>query len=160
MRLTEFDEEGGWAAQGNVDLALSDLGTVHFSGRKETAGFGALDQSLLARRNDDYTTLQVSMNMELGRFLPKKAKISAPFHYVWSNETSAPLYDPFNQDILLKETLNRAGNQSIRDSIKNVALTGRSIRSLGLNNVKINIKSKNPMPYDPAMSNAWPKLPL
>jgi len=150
MRLTEFDEEGGWAAQGNVDLALSDLGTIHFSGRKETAGFGALDQSLLARRNDDYTTLQVTMSMELGRFLPKKAKISAPFHYVWSNETSAPLYDPFNQDILLKETLNRAGNQSIRDSIKNVALTGRSIRSLDLNNVKINMKSKNPMPYDPA----------
>ncbi len=35
MRLTEFDEEGGWAAQGNVDLALSDLGTIHFSDEKK-----------------------------------------------------------------------------------------------------------------------------
>lgn len=150
MRLSEFDEKGGWAAQGNVNLALSDLGVINFSGRKETAGYGALDQGLLQRRNDDYTSLHVAMNLELGRFLPKKAKISAPFYYAWSNETSAPFYDPFNQDILLKESMKQAGNQTIRDSIKNVALTGRSIRSLSLNNVKIDLKSKNPMPYDPA----------
>lgn len=150
MRLSEFDEKGGWAAQGNVNLALSDLGTVHFSGRKETAGFGALDQRLLQRRNDDYSSMQITMNLELGRFLPKKAKITAPFHYIWSNEISAPLYDPFNQDILLSETMQRAGNRAERDSIKNVSLTTTSIRSLSLHNVKIDIKSKNPMPYDPA----------
>lgn len=150
LRMSEFDEEGGWAARGNINLALSDLGTIHFAGQKEKAGFGALDQGLQARRNDDYTSVQISINMELGRFLPKKAKISAPLHYIWSDETTAPLYDPFNQDILLKEILNRASSQVIRDSVKNVTLTGRSIRGLSLNNVKIDVKSKNPMPYDPA----------
>lgn len=150
MRLSEFDEEGGWATRGNVNLTLSDLGAIYLAGQKETAGFGALDQHLLARRNDEYTTLQVTMNMELGRFLPRKAKISAPLHYVWSEETMTPLYDPFNRDILLKETLGQTGNQAILDSLKSVALTGRSIRGLSLNNVKIDVKSKNPMPYDPA----------
>lgn len=150
MRLSEFDEKGGWATRGNMNLTLSDLGTFHFAGQKETAGFGALDQNLLARRNDDYSSVQISMNMELGRFLPKKAKISAPFHYVWSDESMAPLYDPFNQDILLKESLNGATNQAIRDSINSVALARRSIRGLSLNNVKTDVKSKKPMPYDPA----------
>ncbi|MDD2513449.1 MAG: cell surface protein SprA, partial [Proteiniphilum sp.] len=42
MRLSEFDEKGGWAAQANSGVSLSDMGTVQLSGRKETAGFGAL----------------------------------------------------------------------------------------------------------------------
>ena len=150
MRLSEFDEKGGWAAQGDVNLALSDLGMVHFSGRKETVGFGALDQRLQQRRNDDYSAQHLTINLELGRFLPKGAKITAPLHYVWSSETSAPLYDPFNQDILLKETLHNAGNRAIRDSLKSVSLTRSSMQSLSLHNVKVDLKSKNPMPYDPA----------
>ena len=150
MRLSEYDEKGGWAAQGNVNLTLSDLGMIQLSGRKETAGYGALDQSLQQRRNDDYSSLHFVMSLDLGRFLPKKARITAPLHYTWSSESMAPFYDPFNQDIQLRETLKQAGNQTARDSLKNRALTLTSIRSLSLNNVKVDIKSKNPMPFDPA----------
>lgn len=150
LRLSEFDEKGGWAAQGNVNLTLSDLGSVNVSGRKETVGFGSLDQSLLERRNDDFTSVNVAMNVELGRFLPPKAKISAPLYYSYSNQTVAPQYDPLNQDILLSESLDNAENKMERDSINNLALTKTTNRSLSLSNVKVNIKSKNPMPYDPA----------
>ncbi len=150
LRLSEFDEKGGWAAQGNVNLALSDLGNVNVAGRKETIGFGALDQSLLERRNDDFSSLNVAMNVELGRFLPEKAKISAPLYYSYSNQTVAPQYDPLNQDILLSESLDNMDNDQQRDSINSIALTQTTNRSLSLTNVKVNIKSKNPMPYDPA----------
>lgn len=46
LRLSEFNEEGGWAANANLNVAVSDLATVNVGGRIETAGFGALDQSL------------------------------------------------------------------------------------------------------------------
>lgn len=150
LRLSEFDEKGGWAAQGNVQLALSDIGTVNVSGRKETVGFGALDQSLLKRRSDDFSSINVAMNMELGRFLPEQAKISAPFYYSYSNQTTAPQYDPLDQDILLSESLKNTRNQQEKDSIYNLAITQTVNKSLSLNNVKVDIKSKNPMPYDPA----------
>lgn len=150
LRLSDFDEKGGWAAQGNVNLALSDIGTVNFSGRKETAGFGALDQSLLERRNDDYSSFDIAINLELGRFLPEKAKVSAPFYYSYSNQTLLPQYDPLNQDILLSQSLEYTRNKQERDSVKNLALTRTTNRSVSFSNVKINIKSKNPMPYDPA----------
>ena len=140
LRLSEFDENGGWAAQGNVSLALSDIGSVTVSGRMETAGFGALNQSLLERRNDDYSLVSVTMNMELGRFLPEPVKLSAPLHYAYSSQTVTPKYDPFNTDILL----------SGPDSIINLSVTRTTSRSLSLNNVKMNIRSRNPMPYDPA----------
>ncbi len=150
LRLGEFDEKGGWAAQGNVQLALSDIGTVSFSGRKETAGFGALNQSLLERRDDDYTSVQLALNLDMGRFLPKQIKLSAPLYFSYSNQLTAPLYDPFNQDILLSESLQHSGTQFLRDSIRRIATTGIKDINLSLSNVKMDIKSKQPMPYDPA----------
>jgi cell surface protein SprA len=150
LRMSEFDEKGGWAAQGNVQLALSDIGTVSFSGRKETAGFGALNQSLLERRDDDYTSVQWVLNMEIGRFLPKQAKLSVPLYFSYSNQLTTPLYDPFNQDILLSESLEHSTTALLRDSIRRIATTGIKDISLSLTNVKMNIKSKQPMPYDPA----------
>jgi len=150
MRLSGFDEQGGWAAQGNMDLALSDIGRVSFSGRKETAGFGVLNQSLQQRRNDDYSSLHLSLNMELGRFLPAQAKITAPFYYSYSSETTAPLYDPFNRDILLAESMEHMQHRDERDSVRLIAVTHTKRRSLNLSNVKMNIKSGRPMPYDPA----------
>lgn len=150
LRLSEFDEKGGWAAQGNVNLAFSDIGMINVSGRKETVGFGALDQSLLERRNDDYSSVDVALNLELGRFVPEALKLSAPFYYSYSNLTSAPQYDPINQDIELSQSLQRTDNQLQRDSLNQIALTKTTNKSLSLTNVKINIKSENPMPYDPA----------
>lgn len=149
LRLSEFDEKGGWAAQGNVQLALSDIGTVNVSGRKETAGFGSLNQSLLERRDNDYTSVQLSLNVEMGRFLPKQIKLSAPLHFSYSNQFTTPLYDPFNQDILLSESLHHSATQ-LRDSIQRIATTGIKDINLSLSNVKMDIKSKQPMPYDPA----------
>lgn len=150
LRLAEFDEKGGWAAQGNLQLALSDIGTINISGRKETAGFGALNQSLLQRRDDDYTSVQLALNLEIGRFLPKQIRLSAPLFFSYSNQLTAPLYDPFNQDILLSESIQHSGNSFLQDSIRQIATTGIKDVSLSLSNVKMDIKSKNPMPYDPA----------
>ncbi|MDD4697541.1 MAG: cell surface protein SprA [Fermentimonas sp.] len=149
LRLSEFDEKGGWAAQANINLALSDIGNINISGRKETAGFGALDQSLLQRRNDDYSAFNLAINLQLGRFLPKQAMLSAPLYYSYSNQLSAPMYDPFNKDILLSESLKLSDNQLFADSIRNIALTTWTNKSLSLSNVHFNIKSGRPMPYDP-----------
>lgn len=150
LRMGDFDEKGGWAAQGNVQLSLSDIGTIALSARKETAGFGAVNQRLQERRDDDFTSLYLAMNLELGRFAPKNLKLSVPFHLSYSDEKSSPLYDPFDQDLLLSESLKSAQTQSQRDSIRNIAATGSKILDISLDNVKMNIRSKQPMPYDPA----------
>lgn len=149
LRLSEFDEKGGWAAQGNVFVALSDIATANVSGRKETAGFGALDQSLLQRRNDDLSSINVALNIDMGRFLPKEAKIKAPLYYSFSNQTVSAQYDPFNKDILLSESLKQIDSAHERDSILNIANIQQTSKNLSLSNVKVDIKSKTPMPYDP-----------
>lgn len=74
LRLSEFNEEGGWAANANLNVAVSDLGTVNVGGRIETAGFGALDQSLAERRIDDFTQYNVATTIEWGKFFPEKRR--------------------------------------------------------------------------------------
>ena len=148
--MTDFDEKGGWAANANLNVALSDLGTVNVSGRMETAGFGALDQSLAERRMDDYSQYSVATSIELGKLFPEKAKVSIPFYYAYSKETTTPEYDPLNEDIKLSDALDAVETQAEKDSIKSYSLDQTTIKSVSFNNVKVDIRSKNPMPYDPA----------
>lgn len=150
LRLTEFNEEGGWAANANLSVALSDLGTVNASGRIETAGFGSLDQSLMERRLDDFKQFSVSTNLELGKFFPEKAKVSIPLYYAYSKETISPKYNPLDQDIKLSEALDVVETKAEKDSIRSYSQDMTTNKSFALNNVRVDIRSKNPMPYDPA----------
>ncbi|WP_280672821.1 MULTISPECIES: cell surface protein SprA [unclassified Dysgonomonas] len=150
LRLTDFDEEGGWAAQGSLSVNLSDLATINVSGRKETSGFGSLEQSLTERRIDDYSMVNFSTNIDVGKLLPEKAKVSVPIYYAYSNQTSTPKYDPLDQDVTLDEALSLVSTKAEKDSIKNLAQTKTTTKSFSITNAKVDIKSKTPMPYDPA----------
>ncbi|MDR1880255.1 MAG: cell surface protein SprA [Tannerellaceae bacterium] len=150
LRISDFNESGGWAANGSLNIALSDLGTVNLAGRIETAGFGGLDQTLNQRRLDDYTQYSVATSVELGKFFPAKTNVSIPLYYAYSKEVIDPKYNPLDQDVKLKEALDAVATKSERDSILNFARERTNTKSIALNNVKVDIRSKNPMPYDPA----------
>ncbi|MEN9917775.1 MAG: cell surface protein SprA, partial [Bacteroidota bacterium] len=150
LRLTDYDEKGGWAAQANLNVAVSDIGSINLVGRKETVGFGGIDQSMMERRRDDFSTYTVSTNVDLGRFVPEQAKITAPLYYSYSNQTTSPEYDPLDKDIKLKDALDVVETKAEKDSIRNLAQEKTITKSFSLTNLKVNIASKNPMPYDPA----------
>ena len=150
LRLTDFDEQGGWAANSNLNISLADLGTINASGRIETVGFGGLDQSVNERNLNDYAQYAVSANIQLGKFFPEKASVNLPLYYAYSKETTSPQYNPLDQDIVLKDALNMAVSKAQKDSIKSFSQDQMVVKSLAVNNVTVNIRSKNPMPYDPA----------
>ena len=150
LRLTDFDEQGGWAANGNLNISLADLGTINASGRIETVGFGGLDQSVNERNLNNYAQYAVSTNIQLGKFFPEKANVSLPLYYAYSKETTSPQYNPLDQDIILKDAFDMAETKAQKDSIKSFSQDQTIIKSLAVNNVAVNVRSKNPMPYDPA----------
>ena len=149
LRVTDFNEDGGWAGNANLNVAVSDLGTVNFAGQMTTAGFGSLDQGIMERSMDDFYQYNVSANVELGKMFPEKAKITAPMFYTYSQQVTTSKYNPLDQDILLKEALDAAASSAERDSIKNFAQDVVTTKSIAFSNVKVGIKSKNPMPWDP-----------
>ncbi|MDE6065904.1 MAG: cell surface protein SprA, partial [Duncaniella sp.] len=81
LKVTDFNNSGGWAAKGNVNLGVSDIATLNMGAHVETAGFGSVDQPLNARRMDDYEQYNFAMQVDVGRFLPEKAKLRAPVYY-------------------------------------------------------------------------------
>lgn len=150
MRLTEFNEDGGWAGNVNAYFALSDLGSVNFTGRKQTTGFGSLDQGVMERNLDDMQDYSVAAQVEFGKFFPEKAKVSVPVSYSYRKETISPKYNPLDQDVLLQDALNEAGSEAERDSITNLAVDLNTNRSFAVNGLRVGVASKHPMPYDPA----------
>lgn len=151
LRLCDFNDNGGWAVSGAMNMQLSDVGTVNVSGRMMTSGFGGLEESVLQRSTDDYKTYSVTASIELGRFFPDKAKVSAPLYYSVTKEETRPKYNPLDTDLTLDEALDAAANKQERDSIERVAVTRTTNTNLSLSNVRVGIRSrKAPMPYDPA----------
>ena len=81
LKVTDFNEAGGYAAKVNATLSMSDIATLNLGAHIETAGFGSVDQSLNERRLDDYEQFNVAVQADMGRFLPEKAKLRAPVYY-------------------------------------------------------------------------------
>ena len=150
LRMSQFDESGGWAAMGNLAVGLSDLGTVNFSGRIETAGYGGIESNVMTRRMDDLYQMNFSTALELGRFLPSEAKLKIPAYFSYTNETLSPKYNPMDQDVLLSDAITNANSQGQRDSLKMVSQTVSTSKSFNISGAKVNIKSKTPQFYDPA----------
>lgn len=150
MRVTDFEQEGGWALNANAALSLSDVAMVNFMYHRETDGFGNVDQGLSSRRLDTYDQYNVTVQGDLGKIMPPKAKLSAPIYFSKSQETLTPKYNPLDQDILLKDALDAAASKQEKDSIKSYAVTKKSTESFSISNFRFNVQSKNPMPWDPA----------
>lgn len=149
MRLLGFENKSGWAAQGNLNLKLSDIGSIAAQGKIETAGFGGLEDKLASRSKDDYYRYSITGTMDFGRLLPKAAKLSLPTYYSFSEEVKSPLYSPFESDLLFEDVLDSYSGAA-RDSIRNIAEIRSTTRNFSLSNAKLNISSKMAMPYDPA----------
>lgn len=151
LRLSDFEEGGGWAASGRVTARLADLGSVIVAGRTRSAGFGSIEQKVNQRAMDDLTELDVSANLELGKFFPEKAQVKIPLYVGYSESKSNPKYNPLDPDIKMKDALNAADGKAERDSIKELAQDLVTRKSINFTNVKIDRTSKSGKPkiYDP-----------
>ena len=151
LRLRDYNNSGGWAASGNLNMQLSDFGTVNLTGKYVSDGFGGLEDGVAARSTDDYKTYSLTTNFELGKFFPDKAKVSIPLYYSVTKEETSPRYNPLDTDMLLKDALDAASDKHERDSIKSIAVTKTTNTNFSLSGVRVGIATKrHPMPYDPA----------
>lgn len=149
LKVTDFESEGGWAAEGTASLALSDIATINLGAHYESAGFGGVDQSLNERRMDDFSRYSLAVQADLGRFLPEKAKLRAPIFYSMTKEKTTPKYNPLDQDVRLKDALEDA-TPAERDSINAYAIEHSTQQNFSISGLQFDVRSKNPMPWDPA----------
>lgn len=151
LRLLETDNSGGWAANANLNVQLSDFGTLNLQGKYMTEGFGGLEDGVMSRSQEDYGTYSFTTSLELGKFFPDKAKVSIPLYYSVTQEKTSPKYNPLDTDMLLDDALDAAANEHERDSIESIAVTKVKQTNFSVSNARVGIATKrHPMPYDPA----------
>lgn len=149
LRMSGFNEDGGWAALGKIGFTLSDFASFDATGRIETTGFGGIESNVMDRNMEDSYSLDMSATVQLGKLFPEKAHVNMPLTITHSREKELPKYDPTNTDVLLEDALSVASD-TYRDSLEKISVVSSEQTSFALTNVRVGITSKNPMPYDPA----------
>ncbi len=137
LRLTEFNERGGWAARGRATIKLADLGTISAAGQYTSIGFGSVDQSVLERSMAEETEFDLSASLELAKLIGPKTRWSIPFYAGYSRSVSTPEYSPFDTDVKLSTALATLNSKAEQDSLKKISQTTSTTKSINLTNVRI-----------------------
>ena len=142
MRISGIDSQGGWAAIGALDANLADFATFSASGRYSTIGFGSIDQTPNQRMQEELLQYDLISNINLGQLTPSSWGLQIPLSFANGETLITPKYDPFYQDIKLKDRLDTSDRISQRDSIRNQAINYTKRKSISLIGVRKNNNGK------------------
>lgn len=135
LRLTDFDENSGWAATGRIDAKLADLGNVSLAGSYSTPGFGSIDQKVSERSRATKKQLDLASNFEIGKFFPESWRIKIPFFYGLSIGKVLPQFDPLASDIEFSDATEYLSPEEVKQKqFEAEAYTKRS--SINFTNVR------------------------
>ena len=112
LRLTEFDEKGGWATNSRVTARLADFGNITLSGNVSTVGFGSIEKSINERQKYNAYQYDISSTFNLGKFLPENYGVKLPMYLGRSETVKSPQYNPLDPDILLSKSLSSLNTKS------------------------------------------------
>ncbi|HOS72450.1 MAG TPA: cell surface protein SprA, partial [Bacteroidales bacterium] len=118
LRLSDFIEEGGWAANAHLQARLADLGTVDMVGQTSTPGWGSIEKKVNERSKETIMKYDLSSTLEFGKFFPEKTGVRLPVYVGYSETRIKPLYNPLDPDVFLEDALINAGDSFARDSIR------------------------------------------
>ncbi len=108
LRLSEIDNQGGYAASANVQFNLGDFANVQVSGSTSSVGFGAIDQGPGNRNQDESLQYALNAQVKLDKFLPKKWGMEIPFDFTIQESFCRSKYNPLDNDIIFDEAPNKA----------------------------------------------------
>lgn len=148
LRLTNFNEQGGWAANLRVSTKLADFGTLSVAGSTSKPGFGSIEKKVNERSKEEIYQYDVASNLELGKFFPEKSGIQIPMYIGVSETFINPQYNPLDPDVELKATLKNAKSEAERDSIRRLVQDYTIRKSLNFTNVRKNKMEGKPRIYD------------
>lgn len=135
LRLTDFDQRGGWAAIARVNTTLADLGTLSVAGNYSTPGWGSIDKKVSERQRDTRYGIDVSANLEMSKFLPEKTTVRVPMYLGFSEQVINPQYDPLNPDIEWDDATRSLTREQRKARLKELRTYTRR-RSINLTNVR------------------------
>ncbi|MDJ1504467.1 cell surface protein SprA [Xanthocytophaga agilis] len=148
LRIEGFNQEGGFAATGRMNMKLADVATISAVGDITTFGFGGIDQRISARARDNTTHYNVGANINLDKFFPKGLGIKIPMYVSYERTRVTPRYNPLDPDVKLDESIESRFGTS-EDAAKEFRkmvednTTRRNINFTNVQKVKANPQAKS-----------------
>ena len=137
LRLTDFDERGGYAARGQVKTRFADFGNLTLAGNMSTVGFGSLEQSVTERSKEQSRQYNLTSNVELGKLFPENANIKIPVFIGVSETVLTPQFNPLDPDVELQASLaDESLSEGAKDTLRNVVQNYTLRRSINFTNVR------------------------
>jgi len=149
LRLSELDNEGGWAAILNMDGNIADFASFSATGRRSTIGFGNIEQGPNMRSREDHQQYDVVTNLNMGQLLPPRWGVQIPFNYSRGEELVTPKFDQEYLDLELENRLAAIEDPVEKERVKEqsqIYTKRQSVNVIGLR--KERTDESTPMPYD------------
>ncbi|MEM7549016.1 MAG: cell surface protein SprA [Bacteroidota bacterium] len=141
LRVTDFDDTKGWAANGRLNMKLADFATFNATGRITTDGFGSIQDRISDRVRAETRAYDISTNIALDKFLPEKTGLKIPFFASYEQSTVTPQFDPLNPDITLSASVRGFDSPGEGEAFKQSVITKRQRKSYNFSNVR-KVKTK------------------
>ncbi len=152
LRLTDFNNSGGWATTGQIQAKLADLGNVSLAGTYSTPFWGSVDKKINERSKETSANWDMSTSLNMGKFFPNKWKVTLPIFYNFGRTIVNPLFNPLDPDVKSQATYTNSDiRKNLRDSIKDQTQDFTERKGFNITNMRIDgLKRKNakPMPWD------------
>ncbi|HWY12899.1 MAG TPA: cell surface protein SprA, partial [Bacteroidia bacterium] len=152
LRLTDFNNKGGWATTGRIQAKLADLGQVSMAGTYSKPFFGSVEKKINERSKETTLNWDFTSQFQIGKFFPQKWKVSLPVYYSYGETRIKPMFNPFEPDVKL-DNLQSNANFSADDirKLKFNALDYSKRKGLNFTNVRVDGLKRpgtKPMPWD------------
>ena len=155
LRLTDFNNDGGWAAVGRINTKLADFATVSLAGNISTPNFGSLGSRVAERPQETSMGYDASSNVNLDKFLPEQSGVKIPMYIGQAEQIVIPKYDPLSPDLILDEVdegLSSSEQKEVRKRSQSY-VRRRSINFTNVRKDRVNT-DKKPRIYDVENLNA------
>ena len=151
LRLTDFDQRGGWAANARVTAKMADFADVSLSANMSTVGFGGIDQSVSERNKFEQFAYDFQSRWELGNFFSQQSGVKVPLFFSYSEDWKNPQFNPLDPDIEFDRALDNLQSAEEQTDLKNASQDYTQRKNINLTNVRKERRgggSKKPKFYD------------
>lgn len=152
LRLTDFNNAGGWAATAQMQAKLADLGMLSLAGTYMAPFWGSVESKINARSKETNINWDASSSINAGKFFPDKWKVTLPIFYNYGETRITPLFNPLDPDVRMSDVnsnpeidpeLKKRIRQQVQDYTRRRGLNFTNVRIDGLKR-----KKAKPMPWD------------
>ncbi len=138
LRLSEFDERGGWAAVARMNATLADFGNIAVAGNVSKPGWGTLEQRVQERQQETIMGFDANSTLQMGKFFPENWGVTLPMYLGYSETVRTPRFSPLQPDLELADLPN------LSKPLKKKSQDFTKRRSINFTNVRISPKGAAP----------------